>query len=130
MSQDKFERSSRVGLTFDTPLGTLTDRDLWHLPLLGNQVNLNDIAKSLNKVVKDQDDEDFVTVRKNKDTLPQLRLDIVKHIIEYKLAQQESNEKRQKTLQRNERIKGILANKEDEELQGKSPEELRELLEE
>lgn len=125
-----FERASRVGLTFDTPIGTLTDRDLWNLPLIGNSVSLNDIAKALNKIVKNQDDEDFVSVRKNKDTLPQLRLDIIKRIIEYKLAQQDSSEKRQKTMQKNERIKGILANKEDEELQGKTVEELQELLEE
>jgi phosphomevalonate kinase len=127
---DNFERASRIGLTFDTPVGTLTDRDMWHLPLTGTTLNLNDIAKAVNKVVKDQDDEDFVSVKKSNDTLPQLRLDIVKRIIEYKLAAQESNEKRQKTVQKNERIKNILANKEDEELQGKTAEELQELLEE
>ena len=125
-----FEKASRIGLLFDTPLGTLTDRDLWQLPLTGGNVNLNDLAKSYNKEVKDQDDEDFVNVKKNKNTLPQLRLDIIKRIIEYRLAAQESNEKRQKTLQKNERIRGILANKEDEELQGKSVEELQDLLEE
>lgn len=125
-----FEKASRVSLTFSTPVGTITDRDLWNLPLTGSNINLNNIAKSLNRIVKAQDDEDFVNVDKNKDTLPQLRLDIVKHIIEYKLAVKESNEKRQKTLQRNERIKNILANKEDEELQGKSIEELQSLIEE
>ncbi len=126
-----FEKASRIGLTFDTPVGTLTDRDLWNIPLTGtSSINLNDIAKALNKIVKDQDDEDFVNVKKNKDMLPQLRLDIVKRIIEYKLSVQESNEKRQKTLQRNERIKGILADKEDDKLQKKTVEELQELLEE
>jgi hypothetical protein len=127
---DNFERASRIGLTFNTTVGTLTDRDLWNLPLTGGHINLNDIAKGLNKIVKNQDDEDFVSVKKNKDSLPQLRLDIVKRIIEVKLASLESNEKRQKTIQKNERIKNILASKEDEELQGKSVDELKELLEE
>jgi hypothetical protein len=126
---DIFERASRLGLTFTTPIGVLTDRDLWLLPLVGPQVNLNDIAKSLNKIVNDEDGEDFVNVKKNKDTRPQLRLDIVKRIIEYKLAVKDINEKREKTVQRNERIKGILADKEDQELVGKSVEELEELLE-
>jgi hypothetical protein len=125
-----FERASRIGLLFPSPVGNLTDRDLWSIPLTGTNLNLNDLAKSYNKEVKDQDDEDFVNVKKNTNTLPQLRLDIVKRIIEYKLSAQEINEKRQKTLQKNERIRNILANKEDEELQGKTVEELQDLLEE
>jgi hypothetical protein len=127
---DIWKRQSRLNILFATDVGSLSGNDLWHLPLIGTTTNLNDLAKELNKIVNNQEEEDFVTVKKNANTLPQLRLDLVKDVIAYKLALLETNEKRQKTQQRNERIKNILANKEDEELQGKSIKELNELMEE
>ncbi len=125
-----FEKASRLGLLFPTAVGNITDRDLWHLPLTGI-MSLNDIAKDLNKVVKNQEEEDFVNISTtNNDNIPQLRLDIVKRIIEYKLAMRDRNEKKVKTQQRNERIIAIKAEKEDGDLKSMSIEELDNLLEE
>jgi chemotaxis signal transduction protein len=127
---DIFEKASRIGLLFPSPLGDLDSSDLWNLPLTNGNTNLNDLAKAYNREVKEQDGEDYVDIKKNKNTLPQLRLDIVKRVIEYKLAQIERNEKRQKTQNRNNKIREILASKEDEELTKMDKEDLIKLLEE
>jgi hypothetical protein len=127
---DIWKRQSRLNILFATDVGSISGNDLWHLPLIGTTTNLNDLAKELNKIVNNQEEEDFVTVKKNANTLPQLRLDLVKDVIAYKLALLETNEKRQKTQQRNERIIAIKAEKEDDDLKGLTIAELDDLLEE
>ncbi len=127
---DIFERASRLKLRFSTVAGNLSVEDLWDLPLINDYLSLDDVAKDLNSVVKGQEEESFVKINKNKDTVPQLKLDIVKRVIEHKVSQIERNEKKVKTEQKKERIVSILAEKEDDDLKGKSTEELRELLDE
>ncbi len=128
---NNFERASRLKLRFSTVAGNLTVEDLWDLPLIHElYASLDNVAKELNREVKGQEEESFVSVDKNKDTIPQLKLDIVKRIIEHKLSQIERNEKKAITEQKKARIMSILAEKEDDDLKGKSTEELKELLDE
>ena len=62
-----FEKASRIRLRFDTPQGSLTVEDLWQLPLTSRtgRANLDDIAKSLNRQLKETAEESFV-VKNNK----------------------------------------------------------------
>ena len=123
-----FEQASRSALRFSTPKGVLTADDLWHLPLQSRngQANLDDLAKSLNERLKET--TSFVNTEVQPDDTTQLAFDIVRRVIEVRLAEAAAAKDRAIKLQKKARIAEILAEKEDEHLKGKSADELRELL--
>jgi hypothetical protein len=49
--------ASRSKFRFNTASGTITTEDLWDLPLSSGKANLDDIAKALNKQLKDASEE-------------------------------------------------------------------------
>ena len=61
MKERMFERASKLKLRFNTEKGMVTTEDLWDLPLLQrNAVDLDSLAKNLNKAVKESGEESFV----------------------------------------------------------------------
>lgn len=87
-----FERASKKKLRFETDLGTLSVEDLWDLPLQATRgVNLDDLAKSFSKALKEEEEESFVEKPKPNKKLADLRLRfaIVKRIIEVQLEARE-----------------------------------------
>jgi hypothetical protein len=125
-----FEQAVREKLRFDSPKGPLSVEDLWDLPLTSARgANLNDIAKDLNRQLKAEGEEDFVNPTAKRNTLLQLAFDIVKHIIVVRKAEAEAA--RQATVKREQRarIQELIAKKQDQELEGKSLEELNRLIE-
>ena len=79
-----FEKASRLNLRFSTSKGQLTTEDLWGLPLTTTKTDgasLDNLARSLNKQIKEIDTESFVTPATKTDEALQLRFDIVKHVI-------------------------------------------------
>lgn len=124
-----FEQATKLKLRFSSNQGLLTTEDLWDLPLQhASKASLDTIAISLNREIKQFEEESFVAKKQAANTLAQLKLDIVKHIIAVKLAEKEANENAAKTKAFNSKVLSILAQKEDEELLNKTPEELRALL--
>lgn len=77
-----FEKASRIKLVIKASNGVLKVEDLWDLSLEA----LDAIAKSLNKQIKDGTEESYIKAKTETNTLLQLRFDIVKHIIDVKLA--------------------------------------------
>lgn len=125
-----FERASRLKIRYETSVGLLSVEDLWDLPLIRGRgkLDLDEIAKSLHKEIKDSDEVSFVVEQPKSNSTLQLKFDIVKHIIEVKLAEQkealqsrEKAEKRQKILQ-------IIAEREDDALKTIPLEELKGML--
>ena len=57
---DLFERATRQKLRFETTSGNISVEDVWSLPLSSGKLNLNDLAKALNKEIKTFDEEDFI----------------------------------------------------------------------
>ena len=125
-----FEQASRLKLRFSTSLGSLTVEDLWDLPLLSlnRGACLDEVAKALNREVKASTEDSFVLKKDEVDIVVQIKFDIVKHIIEVKLAEVEVESNRVEIKAKKQRIMAIMENKEDENLQSKSAEELQDLL--
>lgn len=125
-----FEKSTRMKDRFETSKGNLSVEDLWDLPLTSTRYpNLDDIARDLHRQLKDSAEVSFVApARKENDTL-QRKFDIVKHIIEIRLAENAAAAEVRANKDKKARILEIIARKDDEELVGKSRDELIKLAE-
>lgn len=124
-----FEKATKQKLRFLTPVGALTTEDLWDLPLTSTRgVSLDALAKNLNREVKACEEESFVVQESTQNSVLSLKFGIVKHVIKAKLANAEKAEKAAATRVRNERILSVLVDKEHDDLNSKSVEELKELL--
>lgn len=89
-----FEKATRKKLRFNSTSGVLSVEDLWDLPLTGRGANLDKLAKSLHKELKESEEESFVVKTVRKDSELQLKFDIVKYIIDVKLEEQETAKNR------------------------------------
>lgn len=128
-----FEKASRMKLRFSTSIGSLSVEDLWDLPLLSASSNpcLDDIARSIYKRLKDDTENiSFVRPPKEENNEDVLAFDIVRHIIESKIAEREAAEQKQLKAAKKQRILAIMAEKEDESLKGASLDELKAMLSE
>lgn len=129
--EDLFKAAAREKYRFDSPVGKLSVEDLFELPLKSrskNKPNLNDIAKGLNRALKDDSEEDFVTRRTRPNQALKNMFDIVLDVIKVKQDEMEAAEAAEKRRQQKDKILTILAKKQDEALEGKSEDELRTLL--
>ena len=119
-----FEQVSRMKLRFKTSKGDLTVEDLWDLRLTGT-VSLNTLAKSLNKQLKLDDEEDFVSTKSASNKVLELKFELVKHIIGVKKAEQEAAANAADVKAKKQKLAELIAKKQDSALEGKSLEELQ-----
>ena len=125
-----FEQASRLKLRFTVGNGTIVTEDLWDIPLTNqrNTWSLDGIAKSLHKALKEMDEVSFVeTVRKG-DTTLQLKFDIVKHIIDVRLAETAAAATERATAERKPKLLEALARKQDANLEASSEEDIRAMI--
>lgn len=129
--ENMFERATRGKVRYETPKGYLSVEDLWDLPLTSrtNKANLDDIARGLNKQLKETDEESFVVKRRSENEEVRLKFDIVKYIIDVRLQENEEADKKAAIKQKKERLLTIIAQKEDEQLLGTSLDELKAMAE-
>ena|SRR3990167_1568142 len=129
--ETQFVKASREKVRFESPKGGLTVEDLWDIPLTSPRGGacLDDIAKDLNRKLKDSDTESFVVKAKKSDETLQLKFDIVKHIIDVRLKEAEEADQRQIAREKKQRLLSIIAQKEDEKLMGASLDELKAMVE-
>lgn len=123
----QFEKAIRMKLRFETPQGVVTVEDLWDLPLTAaaNRANLDDVARSLAVQIKEQGEvQSFVVKRESKDERLELGLDIVKRVIEVRLAEREATERRRENRAKKQEILAIIAEKQSMGLREKSSDEL------
>lgn len=121
-----FERASREAFRFTSVRGLLTTEDLWDLPLKSkNMMDLDSVAKTANGELKLLSEESFVTESNPKTELAQAKLDIVKHIIAVKQAENAAAASAAARKAEREKLKAILGDKQDAELKGLSADELR-----
>jgi hypothetical protein len=125
-----FEKASRLAIRFDSPKGLLTVEDLWPLPLTvrNGGASLDNIAKSLNRQIKDTDTESFVIDTPKTDEVTQLKFDIVKHVIGVRKAEAEQAAKAADTRAKKQQIMALIADKQNEELKGTSLADLQKML--
>ena len=125
-----FEKASRMKLRFDCVAGIISVEDLWVLPLTSRtgRANLDDIAKSLNASLKEANEESFVVQTSKPNELLALSFEIVKHVISARLAENEVKRNATDLKERKQKLLGLLADKDDAELQGKSREEIQKMV--
>lgn len=128
--EQMFEKAAKSKLRFPTPVGYITTEQLWDLPLTSNigRPNLNDLAKDLNRQIKESSEESFVETKSKVAAELQLAFDLVLYVIGLKKAENEANALAATKKQQRQRIMEIIAEKRDDTLKGKSLEELEALL--
>lgn len=120
-----FEKATKQKLRFNQLAGILTVEDVWDLPLTSRSgMSLDNLAKAINKAIKDEEEESFVVSRSKASEKLKLQFDIVKHIIEVKLEERDKRAKEQEAKARKEKIMEVLARKQDQGLEELSKEEL------
>lgn len=120
-----FEKATRNKYRFSFK-GQLSVEDLWDLDVR----ELDSIFKALNAQIKREKEESLLAVRSDADEELETKISIIKHIVSVKLAEKEKAIADAENKARKQRIMAILADKQDDELKGKSIEELKAMLSE
>ena len=125
-----FEKASRLKLRFDTNKGMLSVEDLWDLPLLSatNKVNLDDIARSLHRQLKNDDDVSFVNLDRKSDKIVQLKFDVVKYIIEVRLAEADAAKITRENREKKDRLLQLIAERQDDDLKNMPLDDLKKMV--
>ena len=119
-----FEKASRLKLRFKSTNGQLSIEDLWDLSL----ESLDKLAKSLNKQVKEAEEESFITTRSKANKELDLAFELVKYIISVKLTEAEEKKTRLEKAAKKAKIQEILDKKKDGALEAASIEDLEKQL--
>ena len=120
-----FEYATREALRFPYK-GMQSVEDLWQLSVK----ELDSIYKTLNKQVKQSEEESLLATKSNVDTELEVQIAIVKHIVSVKLAEKEAAEKASAKKSQKQKIMSIIATKQDEALQNSSIDDLKKMLDE
>lgn len=125
-----FLQATREKFRFESNKGDLSVEQLWDLPLTSRTgFDLDTVAKAVNADLKASNEESFVNVNNNPAVSRlQAKLEVVKAIIEVKLAQAEATKKRAEKAAERQRLMEVLHSKKDQELQGLSVEEIERRL--
>lgn len=115
-----FERAARTKLRFHSTKGNLTTEDLFDLSL----TSLDSLARSINSLLKAEGEESFIETKPEKNTVLELQLDILKHVIATKITALEAAKKGAETKAQIDTIKQLLVEKKSEALKSMSTEEL------
>ena len=125
---DLYKQASRDNWLFQTPKGTATVHDLWHLPLESDKVmSLNSVAISLYNSLSSADGMSFVKSKSPADTLTLNKLELVKDIIATKESEALAAQTAKATESHNSKIDQLIAAKVDQELATMSIEQLQAL---
>jgi hypothetical protein len=125
-----FEKASRLKLTFSTSRGVLSHQDLWDLPLQSStgKVNLDEIARDLFRQIKSDDNISFVETNHKTDFLTQLMFDVVKHIIDTRLAEAKQATDEKERADKKQKLLAIIADRQDEKLRSMSLKDLQKMV--
>jgi len=125
---DLYKKAAIEKWRFETIQGAVMVEDLFDLPLTSRRANLNDVAKSINKQIKDAGEEDFVSTSNNVTNVLREKLELVKDIIATKQAEIEARENALALIQRKQYLKSLIAEKKGDIDKGKSLEDLEKEL--
>jgi hypothetical protein len=123
-----FEYAVRNKLRFASARGELAAEQLFDVPLRSRDAfNLNEIAKTANAALKSATEDNFVgsASRTPAATLAERKLDLVKLVIETKLAEEQAAETRAKNKAEKAKLLEILAEKQEGKLSNLSEAELK-----
>lgn len=104
--------------------GMATVEDLWDLDVR----DLDTIFKALNSQKKQAQEDSLLATKSKEDAVLEAKIEIVKYIVAIKLDEAKQKRIRAEQREKKNRIAEILADKQDEELRGKSVDELQKML--
>jgi len=126
-----FEEASRLKLRFETKRGCISTEDLWDLPLSNDHgLSLDNLAKGLNRKLKEEGEESFVVPKSQESSILSLQFELVKHVIKVKIEERDAKEQALKKEAKKQKIREIIADKEEASLKNLSEDELRKMLDE
>lgn len=108
-----FEQASRQKLRFPSIRGEISSEDLWEIPLQSkNGYDIDAVAKTVNAKIKELSEDSFVSTKPSKALAKQkLMLEVIKHVIGVRLAEQEAREKRVANKAERQRLEALLESK-------------------
>jgi hypothetical protein len=121
-----FEEASRLKLRFSTNRGELSTEDLWELSL----ESLDTIAKATNKLIKADSEESFIGKKSTATTQLDLKLDILKRVIEVRLQERDARAARADKNAKLAQLRDIAMNKANEKLISMSEEDINKMISE
>ena len=119
-----FENATRGKYRFSFK-GSITVEDLWDL----SPQNLDTIYKSLTKELKQSQEESLLVKKTEVDSVLDDKINLVKYIVLTKLKEEDQRNKEREFKEKKQKILGHIADKQDNELQSKSIDELKDMLE-
>ena len=119
-----FENATRGKYRFSFK-GSITVEDLWDL----SPQNLDTIYKSLTKELKQSQEESLLVRKTEVDSVLDDKINLVKYIVLTKLKEEDQRNKEREFTEKKQKILGLIADKQDNELQSKSIDELKDMLE-
>jgi hypothetical protein len=118
-----FEKATRMKLRFACK-GLCTVEDLWDMSLL----QLDEIYKRLNRDLRIRQEDSLLDVNTSEGTALQLKINIVKHIVQTKLQEAEARENALLKAEKKRKILAIIARKQDAAFAELSTEELTKMV--
>lgn len=118
-----FEVATRENYLFPFK-GMINVIDLWNLSL----TNLDSVFKTLNAEVKKSEEESLLNAKTKEDEELTNKIEIIKYIVNKKLAEKEARENEKKNKEKRQRILEIKAKRQDEALENMFDEDLDKLL--
>ena len=104
--------------------GVIATEDLWDLSVQ----QLDGIFKTLKSQEKKAKAESLLDTRTPEDEILTAKIEIIKYIVNTKLEEAKQAERAKEAHDQKQKILGILAEKQDEDLRNKTPEELIAML--
>lgn len=117
-----FEKASRLKLRFQSANGRVSTEDLWDLPLS----QLDVMAKGLRRELRETEDS-FIEDKKS-DAQIELRFEIIKYVIEQKLAERDAKLQAKERAQRRQVLQEALEKKQIAALDGMSVADIKKEL--
>lgn len=121
---ENFKEASRQKLRFQTSKGLLTTEQLWDLSL----ADLDELAVSLEEEHKQSGKKSFLTTRSVKDKTAKLKFNVVYDVLISKSEELQEATQKAEDKEHNKKIIALIADKENEDLRGKSKKQLEAML--
>lgn len=123
--ENMFEYATRNKVRFPFK-GQISVEDLWDL----RADDLDTVFKTLNRQVKQSEEESLLVTKTAEDTALDVQIAIVKYIFDIKMQEANARLLDKERKAQKQKIMAILAHKQEQELQNKSVDELQKMLEE
>lgn len=122
-NNELFIKATRANFQFPFR-GMINVIDLWDLSL----PNLDSVFKALNSAVKKSEEESLLNTKSKEDEELSVKIDIVKYIVNVKLAEKQAREDAKKNAEMRQKLLAIKAQRQDEALNNMSNKELDKML--